>query len=126
MKNEAAQIWIEQALHDLDMAKKNLEVGGYDVAAFLAQQCVEKLLKAALILEGKKPPKTHYIDVLAQIVEVPQEIFEQILPLTTDYLLARYPDVMGEPPYRQYTRSIAESRIQAAETFWAYFQERWL
>jgi DHA2 family multidrug resistance protein len=30
-----------QALHDLDMAEKNLSISGYDVAAFLSHQAVE-------------------------------------------------------------------------------------
>ncbi len=46
-----ARRWYRQAVHDLEMAEKNLRFGGYDVAAFLAHQAVEKLLKAGLIFE---------------------------------------------------------------------------
>lgn len=44
MNRAAAAKWLKQALHDLDMAGKNVGIGGYDTAAFLAHQSVEKLL----------------------------------------------------------------------------------
>jgi len=44
---KVAQRWYQQAVHDLEMARRNLTVEGYDVAAFLAHQAVEKLLEAA-------------------------------------------------------------------------------
>ncbi len=31
----AAVKWLKQAKHDLEMAGKNIDIGGYDVAAFL-------------------------------------------------------------------------------------------
>ncbi len=51
--NITARIWLLQALHDLDMAEKNLTISGYDVAAFLSHQAVEKLLKALLAARGE-------------------------------------------------------------------------
>lgn len=50
---KVAQRWYQQAVHDLEMARRNLTVEGYDVAAFLAHQAVEKLLKAAFAFEGR-------------------------------------------------------------------------
>jgi HEPN domain-containing protein len=47
MANEMVSKWLQQALHDLAMAEKNISIGGYDVSAFLAQQAVEKLMKAS-------------------------------------------------------------------------------
>ena len=40
----------------MEMARRNLTVEGCDVAAFLAHQVVEKLLKAAFALEGRPVP----------------------------------------------------------------------
>ena len=57
---EIAIKWLKQGLHDLEMARKNVEIGGYDVAAFLAHQSVEKLLKALFAIKGKEIPKIHY------------------------------------------------------------------
>jgi len=49
---EIARKWYRQAVHELEMAEKNIEIGGYDISAFLSHQSVEKLLKAGFILEG--------------------------------------------------------------------------
>lgn len=43
---EIARKRLKQALHDLEIARRNIEIQGYDVAAFLAPQSIEKLLKA--------------------------------------------------------------------------------
>lgn len=63
---EIAIKWLKQAMHDLEMAKKNIEIRGYDVASFLAHQSVEKLLKTIFVIEGKEIPKIHYVDELAK------------------------------------------------------------
>jgi HEPN domain-containing protein len=58
--NKTARIWILQALHDLEMAEKNLTISGFDVAAFLCHQAVENLLKALIAAKGEEIPKIHY------------------------------------------------------------------
>jgi HEPN domain-containing protein len=35
MNKTTATKWLKQAFHDLEMAKKNIPIGGYDVAASL-------------------------------------------------------------------------------------------
>jgi HEPN domain-containing protein len=52
MNKEIAQRWIKQALHDLEIAEKNIPIEGYDTASFLAHQSVEKLLKGIFAAEG--------------------------------------------------------------------------
>jgi HEPN domain-containing protein len=89
MSRESATKWLMQAQHDLEMAEKNLGIKGYDVAAFLAHQSVEKLLKSILILEGKDVPKTHKLDRLSQLLTLPPELADEILDLTEDYTLSR-------------------------------------
>lgn len=37
--------WMKQAVHDPQIAKKNISIGGFDSAAFYSHQSVEKLLK---------------------------------------------------------------------------------
>lgn len=49
-----AKKWLKQALHDIEMADKNIAIGGYDIAAFLAHQSVEKLLKSIFLIEEIK------------------------------------------------------------------------
>jgi len=114
---DIARKWYRQAVHDLEMAEKNIEIGGYDVSAFLSHQSIEKLLKAGLILEGKGVPKTHFIDELARELYLPDELQEKIMELTVDYTLSRYPDVSNEVPYEQYTRDIAAGKLEIAKKF---------
>lgn len=38
----------------------------YDAVCFHAQQCIEKLLKAALILNQRTPPKAHDLVILSR------------------------------------------------------------
>lgn len=40
----------------------------YDAVCFHAQQCIEKLLKAALILNKRTPPKAHDLTVLSHLL----------------------------------------------------------
>lgn len=122
---EIAKKWYTQAIHDLEMAEKNIEIGGYDISSFLSHQSVEKLLKAGLILEGKDIPKTHFIDELANRLRLPDELQEEIMGLTIDYTLSRYPDVSNEIPYEQYTKDIAVEKLQIAKKVLNYFNKRW-
>jgi len=85
MTRKIALKWLKQALHDLDMAERNIAIGGYDVSAYLAHQSVEKLLKAIFAIQGEKVPKTHYIDDLARELGLDEELVETISELTVDY-----------------------------------------
>ncbi|MEZ0343383.1 MAG: HEPN domain-containing protein [Caldimicrobium sp.] len=125
MSKEAARKWYRQAIHDLEMAKKNIEIGGYDVSAFLCHQCIEKLLKAGFILEGRNVPKTHFIDELARELNLPEELQDKIMELTVDYTLSRYPDVSEEVPYEQYSKEIAMQKVKIATEVLNYFKKRW-
>ena len=114
MKREIALKWLKQALHDLDMAEKNIAIGGYDVTAFLAHQSVEKLLKAIFIIRGRKVPRTHYIDELARELRLEEEIVNSALELTVDYTFSRYPDVAEHVPYEEYNEEIAREKVKTA------------
>ena len=125
MSREAARKWFKQACHDIEMAEKNITIGGYDVAAFLSHQAVEKLLKAGFLMEGRRMPKTHFIDELAEKLGIPRRLQDRILELTPDYTLARYPDVSDTVPYRHYRKETAEGKIRIAKDVLHYFKERW-
>ena len=124
MNNETALKWYKQALHDLDMAEKNILIEGYDVAAFLSQQAVEKLLKAIFAFEGTKIPRSHYIDELARDLHVSQEVSDDVLELTADYMLARYPDVADRVPYEEYDDTIAREKVNRAHNIFEHLKER--
>ncbi|MCK4249933.1 HEPN domain-containing protein [candidate division WOR-3 bacterium] len=125
MNRDIARKWLKQALHDLEMAEKNIEIEGYDIAAFLAHQAVEKLLKAIFALEDKKIPRIHYIDELAQELKVADEVLTRIFELTADYTLARYPDVSEDVPYEQYDEAIAKEKVESAKRIFELLQKRY-
>ncbi len=115
MNAETIQLWIRQAEHDLDMAAKVIEVGGFSVCAFLCQQAAEKYLKARYIKEKRKnPPRTHYLDKLGQELNTPSHIRELLFELSEDYMLTRYPDVAWAIPAEEYTLEDAEHKLKVA------------
>jgi len=115
MMKKMALKWLKQALHDLEMAEKNISIGGYDIAAFLSHQSVEKLLKAIFAIEGRKIPKTHYLDDLARELELGKNIINIISELTIDYTFSRYPDVADNVPYEEYNEKIAKEKVKTAK-----------
>ncbi len=119
MSKESALKWYQQSLHDLEMAEKNIDIEGYDISAFLCEQAVEKLLKAIFILQGRKMPRTHYIDELATELNLSDEIIDDVLDLSGDYTFSRYPDVADVVPYRAYNEEIAEAKVQTAKRIFA-------
>jgi HEPN domain-containing protein len=117
MTSKIAIKWLKQALHDLEMAEKNISIGGYDVSAFLAHQSVEKLLKAILIIKGGRSPKSHYIDELAKELRLSKELIDASSDLSVDYTFSRYPDVTDSIPYEQYNEEIAKEKVNLARKF---------
>lgn len=125
MNRAAAAKWLKQALHDLDMAGRNVGIGGYDTAAFLAHQSAEKLLKALLAAQGRAVPRMHFIDELAGQLDLPPEVHVHIDGLTADYMLSRYPDVSDLVPYEQYDEALANEKVRAARSVFAQLKERY-
>ena len=68
--NEVVREWIEKAEGDHLTATREVRADppNYDAACFHAQQCIEKLMKAALIARGQTPPKTHDLTVLSTLL----------------------------------------------------------
>lgn len=127
LTKDVAVKWLKQALHDLEIAKKNVAIGGYDTAAFLAHQAVEKLLKSFFAQKGQKIPRIHYIDVLARRLGVFDLVADEITDINADYMFARYPDVGENVPYEEYDEEIAAEKVAKAERVFAllkdYYQE---
>ena len=114
MTKDVAAKWFKQARHDLVIAKKNVAIGGYDTAAFLAHQAVEKLLKSLYALRGQKIPRIHYVDVLARRLGVYRLVAPEITDINADYMFARYPDGR-ERSYEEYDEEIAAEKVAKAE-----------
>ena len=96
--NETIKEWVAKAEGDYHVAGRELKATtnpNYDAVCFHAQQCVEKLLKAALINGGKIPPRIHDLAelgrLLAQIYENWNWPVEELRFLSISAVAFRYP-----------------------------------
>lgn len=89
--------WVVKADNDLKNASHSLKLGvtgPLDTVCFHAQQCVDKYLKALLILRGIDFPRTHDIAVLVALlpVRVRPDLSAKEQEQLTDYaVVTRYP-----------------------------------
>ncbi len=101
LKNEdlvfIVQSWIQKAENDLKASTYILEMDEdcpTDVVCFHAQQCVEKYLKALLVLHGIDFPKTHELEKLISLLSIPGRLDfskEEQEQLTNYATVIRYP-----------------------------------
>ena len=69
--NGTVKEWIAKAEDDFDVAQLALGAPGrprYDAVCFHAQQCIEKLMKGLLVQHRTKPPLTHNLGQLADLI----------------------------------------------------------
>lgn len=111
-----AQRLIKQAERDLENARKIVGIGAFEVAAFLAEQAVEKYLKAAwTVVKKEAAPRTHSLTELGDGLLVRPAVRKHLANLNADYTTARYPDAANGIPYEVYDRETAEAKVKAAE-----------
>jgi len=114
MRKEVERL-ILQARRDLENARKNIEIGAHEVAAFLCHQAVEKYLKGAWIQKKRRrPPPTHYLRELGEGLRIPKRLMAHLLYLNPDYTVARYPDAANGVPYELYNEATARAKVKAA------------
>ena len=115
MREEALNWW-EQALKNLESARKNRTIEAYYITAFLSQQAAEKALKALYIYKIRDSPgKTHSLLRLGRDVGIPSDFYHGLRKLNPDFILTRYPDVADGVPYELYDDEIAQEKLQIAE-----------
>jgi len=124
MRVEAERL-MKQGERDLLNARKNVEIEAYEVAAFLAEQAVEKFLKGVWIVQKSElPPHTHYLLELGKGLKIPDPLQRHLAFLNPDYTITRYPNAANGIPYELYDRETALSKITAAEEVIAWLQKR--
>jgi HEPN domain-containing protein len=112
----AGFIWIQQAVHDLEAAEKNLAMAIYDYCLIGCEQAVEKILKAYYLkLTGKEPPHIHVLEELVDKVELQDELADLIVELDDYYFLIRYPGFGDEVPYQQCSEEDAKGGLEKAK-----------
>jgi HEPN domain-containing protein len=108
--------WVEKAEADFATAGRELRARNqpnYDAAAFHAQQCVEKYLKARLVQSNIRFPKTHDLDQLLDLC-LPHDplwsVFRAMVVELSSYAVAyRYP---GDSA----TRELAKTAVANCKT----------
>jgi HEPN domain-containing protein len=124
MRPEVGRL-LKQADRDLENARKNISIQAYEVAAFLAQQAVEKYLKGAWVVARKEPaPHTHALTEIGDGVGVPANLRRHLADLTSDYTVSRYPDAANAVPYEIYDESTARSKVENAEAVIAWLRSK--
>lgn len=126
MRREIERL-LKQADRDLDNARKNFTIEAYEVAAFLAQQAVEKYLKGTWVVAKKEPaPHTHALTELGDGLGVPADLRRHLADLTSDYsdyTMSRYPDAANAVPYELYDDSTARTKVHNAEAVIAWLRQ---
>jgi len=85
--------WMEKAEKDLRAAEINLKQGLFEVAAFLAQQAIEKAMKALYLKRFNKIKKVHDLVILGKDLNLPKKFLKMCKEITAAYIYTRYPDV---------------------------------
>ncbi|MBI3027509.1 HEPN domain-containing protein [Candidatus Woesearchaeota archaeon] len=115
MKEEVEK-WIEQALADLDAAKKNIKIKIYYLSIQCSCQASEKALKALIIKKfNKMPEKTHDLIKLGKKVEIPEKYFEALYELNPEWIPSRYPDAATTIPAKDYDEASAKLHFKKAK-----------
>jgi HEPN domain-containing protein len=125
------QRFFQQAEVDLHFAQKNVEIGGFYVAAYLAHQAAEKALKAAhWHLRAEEPAWGHRLNaVAARVAEraggLPALVTLQLGVLEPIFELTRYPSERVEEPIpaQLITEADAREALNAAEEVMAWVRE---
>jgi HEPN domain-containing protein len=110
------QQWTEQAEYDLEAARALRQAGYYDTCIVRCQQSVEKYLKALWAHQkAATPPRSHDLAEIAQAVGAPGGLVTRASALSSEYLVARYPDVAQATPYKKYAEADADRYLRLAE-----------
>lgn len=112
--------WLERASQDLAVARLVLREGYTAHACFLAQQTIEKALKAYLLGQASAYPRLHKLDELLSECMALDPAFHTFLAdcIMVDqyYIPTRYPDsVAGVGPGGIPSESMAADAVRAAE-----------
>ena len=104
----ADERWFKQAQRDHHNARKNFEIGLYDVCLFLCQQAVEKALKALYVKARKKPPpRVHSLERIIGLLDLGDKFRDLTLDLEDYYFTMRYPDITERLPFELCDRADA-------------------
>jgi HEPN domain-containing protein len=79
--------WVEKADGDFATASRELRAlrqPNHDAVCFHAQQCIEKYLKARLVEENTRFPKTHDLGLLLDLILSHEPLWDAFRPMLTE------------------------------------------
>ena len=96
MSASLPQQWLDRAREDLQVARLVLQEGHFAHTCFLAQQCIEKTLKAYLLARANSYPRVHkLVDLLAECEALDSTFATyrvDCIIVDQYYIPTRYPD----------------------------------
>ncbi len=121
--------WWNQALKDLEHAKRSLQAGDLEWAAFAAQQAAEKAVNALILSLGCEHGKDTVDRLLQKLpagMVVPVDVHDAARRLDQDYLPERSPDGLTLIFRNKdlYTNKRAEGVIRDAEKILEFCRSR--
>jgi HEPN domain-containing protein len=121
INKEEALRWLEQAEHNLKVAKNNFKANFYSDTCFMAEQTAQVVLKAFIIYHKRRLIWEHSVQELAKICSQYDKDFgrfiEYGLILDRYYIPTRYPDALARPavPFKTYTEKDAKEALDFAK-----------
>ena len=121
--------WLEKATEDLTVARLVFKEGHLAHTCFLAQQCIEKSLKAYLLDKSNAYPRTHKLVDLLGECESLEPTFSQFqsdcLIVDQYYIPTRYPNgIPGGLPGGTPGQTEARESVEAAERVLQFVTKR--
>jgi len=119
---DMAKEWLARAKEDLETVEKLLDDEGLtNIAAFHAQQCIEKCFKTVIEAAGKPVPRIHDLvrlsALVSEIAAIPVDE-TTLIELSTVYLDSRYPVTTGFlPSGKPDLQDVSRYHQVAAEVF---------
>jgi HEPN domain-containing protein len=99
LNRDEALRWLDQAEHNLEVAKNNLNSGFFSDASFMAEQTAQVALKAFVILHKKRYIWEHSVQELARISSEYDKDFNDLIEpgkiLDRYYIPTRYPNALA-------------------------------
>ncbi|MBI4727802.1 HEPN domain-containing protein [candidate division TA06 bacterium] len=118
--------WLERSKYDLDTAKVMFQARRYLYVAFMCQQSAEKMLKAIISHNGKRPAPVHSLLRLAELagLELKEEERKDFYNTLSAYCInARYAEYK-ERLSEICNRAEAERILEQTEKEWKWLRRK--
>lgn len=117
---ETGLLWLRQAEHNLDRAKRNLEDGAFSDACFMSEQTAQVAIKAFLYFNGERFINIHSVTALVKEAGQYDADFSSFIKecgiLDQYYIPTRYPNALAGDviPAEIYRKDQAEEAVKIA------------